>query len=166
MRLPIATGIIVLAAGMLQACQTAQSGKAATELAAGQAPQPSAATAQAEQTARLRAQARAYAERLNQGRCATSPEAASFDAAFNAAEKNLPGVRAGDDVTGVPGAQLGLETERTLAEARLDVGDAARIGGCADVASAQYRTVIRMFSGPAYAPYRRRAETGLSALQL
>jgi hypothetical protein len=166
MRLPIATGIIVLVMSVLQACQSAQSGKTSTEAASGQAAQRSASTAQAEQAARLREQARAYAERLNQGRCATSPEAASFDAAFNAAEKSLPTLRARDDVTGVPDAQLAIETERTLAEARLDVGDAARIGGCSEIANAQYRIVIRSFPGPAHASYRRRAEMGLSALQL
>jgi hypothetical protein len=166
MRLPIATGIIVLVAGVLQACQSAQSGKANTEAASGEAAQRSAATARAEQTARLREQARAYAERLNQGRCATSPEAASFDAAFNAAEKSLPTLKTADGVTGIPDTQLAIETERALAEARLDVGDAARIGGCSEIANAQYRIVIRAFREPAHAPYRRRAEMGLSALQL
>jgi hypothetical protein len=165
MRLPVATGIVVLAAGLLQACQSVQSGKT-TEVASARAVQVNAVPSQVQQAARLKEQARAYAERLNQGRCAASPEATSFDAAFSAIERDLPALKTGEAVAGLPDAQLASDVERTLAEARLDVGDAARIGGCPDIANTQYRTVIRSFSGAAYAPYRRRAEIGLSALQL
>jgi hypothetical protein len=165
MRLPVATGIIVLAAGLLQACQSAQSGRTGTDVAARQAVQASAATPQVEPAARLREQARLYAERLNQGRCTTGPEAAAFDAAFNAVETGRPAFTPGGG-TGARDAELAFEAERALAEARLDIGDAARTGGCADIANAQYRIVIRSFPGPANAPYRRRAEIGLSALQL
>ena len=165
MRLPIATGIIVLVAGMLQACQSVQSGGTSAEIVSSQAAQASAAPAQVQQTTRLRDQARAYAARLNQGRCATSPEAASFDATSNALERDLPALKAGD-IGGAADAQLPGDVERTLAEARLDVGDAARTGGCPDVANAQYRTVLRSFPGAVHAAFRRRAEMGLSALQL
>ena len=165
MRLPIATGIVVLVAGTLQACQSVQSRTASTEVASGQAAQASAVPVQVQQTTRLREQARVYAARLNQGRCSTSPEAASFDATSNVLERDLPALRAGN-IGGAPDTQLAGDVERALAEARLDVGDAARTGGCADVASIQYRTVLRFFPGAEHAPYRRRAETGLSALQL
>ncbi|HEX2726275.1 MAG TPA: hypothetical protein VHN20_10685 [Beijerinckiaceae bacterium] len=167
MRLPIATGIIVLVAGLLQACQSAQSGKTSTEIASAQAAQPSAAPVQIQHTSRLREQARAYAERLNQGRCAAGAEAASFDATSNALEKDLPALKAGEAaVMGASDARLAGEVERALAEARLDIGDAARTGGCADIANVQYRMVLRSFPGAAHAGYRRRAEMGLSGLQL
>jgi hypothetical protein len=166
MRVPIATGIIVLVAGLLQACQSAQSGKTRTEITSAQAAQASAAPTQTQRTSHLREQARAYAERLNQGRCAAGAEAASFDATSNALEKDLPALKAGEAVTGTPDTQLAGEVERALAEARLDVGDAARTGGCPDIANVQYRTVLRSFPGAAHAGYRRRAEMGLSGLQL
>jgi hypothetical protein len=53
-----------------------------------------------------------------------------------------------------------------IAEARLDIADAARIGGCPEIADSQYRLVIRSFPGRAYVEIRRRAELGLSAMQL
>jgi hypothetical protein len=165
MRLPIATGILVLATGMLQACQSVQSGTTSAKIASGEAAQASAVPAPIDQTNRLREQARVYAARLNQGRCATSPEGTSFDTTSNALERDLPALKAGG-IGGAPDPELAGEVERTLAESRLDVGDAARTGGCPDVANTQYRIVLRAFPGAAHAAYRRRAEMGLSALQL
>ena len=60
----------------------------------------------------------------------------------------------------------GSVAPQLIAEARLDIADAARIGGCPEIAGPQYRLVIRSFPGPAYLQIRRRAELGLSAMQL
>jgi hypothetical protein len=155
--------VTVVVACVLQACQSADSGKPTAQVARAAVVERNAATTHAQQNARLKEQARAYAARLNQGRCATSEEAMLFDVASQESETSL---RTTIDPTGVPDAQLAAEAEQALAEARLDVGDAARIGGCSDIANAQYRIVLRSFPGPANVAYRRRAELGLSAMQL
>lgn len=106
---------------------------------------------------RLKTQARAYAERLNQGRCGMDRERTEFDNALTAVESSL--AAAAD-------TQIASEAERVVAEARLDVADAARNGGCSEIANAQYKTIVRTFRGPAFAKYRNQAEIGLSAMQL
>jgi hypothetical protein len=146
----------VLAVGLLQGCQIANSGKPdeVTETAVI-APSPGAAVAQGMTSVRERA--RAYAARLNVGRCDGGPERGSFEAAeaeLSQLSKSGVGTPAPED----PGS--------VLAQARIDVADAARNGGCADIATAQYKTVLRSFPGPAYARFRQQAELGLSALQL
>jgi hypothetical protein len=63
----------------------------------------------------------------------------------------------------MPGSGTSAEMATTLAEARLQVGDAASAAGCLDIANAQYKAVLRSASGPGSASYRQRAELGLSA---
>jgi hypothetical protein len=146
----------VLAMGLLQGCQIASSGKpdevADTAVAA---PGPEAAVAQG--TTSVRERARAYAARLDAGRCDGGPERRSFEAA----EAELSQLSKSGD-----GTQATEDPASVLAQARIDVADAARNGGCADIATAQYKTVLRSFPGPAYARFRQQAELGLSALQL
>jgi hypothetical protein len=138
-------GVLALASAMLPACQSADAGRSGVAVA--QSAEPDAAF-QGESARRLKEQARAYAERLNRGRCETSPLVTE------------DGLAALDD------ALSAEDGRRELAEARLEIADAARIGGCSDIANAQYRTVLRSFPGAAYEVYRRRAEFGLSAMQL
>jgi hypothetical protein len=163
MRSVICVSAAALLACTLQSCQAVE--KASSNIAA--APNPDRSVIESEQNLRLRNQARAYAERLDQGRCDRGREKTEFENALTAVESNLPALRqaeAGPLV--IDDAQLAAKTEQVLAEARLDVADAARTGGCSDIASSQYQAVVRAFRGPTFAKYRQRAEIGLSALQL
>ena len=163
MRSMIAVGMTVLAC-TLQGCQMERE---TPIIAAAPSPESIVIASQSERTMRLRKQARAYAERLDQGRCAPGRERADFDDALSAVESNLPALRNAESASPViHDAQLASDAEQVLAEVRLDVADAARTGGCSDIANSQYQVIVRTFRGPAFARYRQRAEMGLSAMQL
>jgi hypothetical protein len=165
MRPVISVGLAALLACTLQSCQAVE--KANSDIAAAPNPERGVVTSRSEQNLRLRTQARAYAERLDRGRCDMGREKADFENALIAVESSVPALRnAGTGSPVVDDAQLAAETEQALAEARLDVADAARTGGCSEIASSQYQAVVRAFRGPTFAKYRQRAEIGLSALQL
>ena len=153
MRWLTVASLIVLVGCLLQACQSGDLGKP-NDVAQTRVTEPN-------RVIPLREEARAYATRLNQGRCEAPQERASFEAALHAAERSLSNSAQASD-----GTQSEEETRRALAKARLEIGDAARNGGCPDIASAQYTTLIRSFPGAAYAQFRHEAEIGLSALQL
>jgi hypothetical protein len=127
-------------------------------------PEIVASQIQHEQRPALKEQARAYAARLRRDGCVKSPEGAMFEAAARTAERELAGLGQSQPGTGLPPGSTG-ETATTLAEARLEVGDAASASGCLDIANVQYKAVIRS-PGTVQASYRQRAELGLSASQL
>jgi hypothetical protein len=163
MRSMIAVGMTVLVC-TIQGCQRERE---TPIIAAAPSPESIVVASQSERTMRLRKQARAYAERLDQGRCAPGRERAEFDDALSAVESNLPALRNAETASPViHDAQLASDAEQVLAEVRLDVADAARTGGCSDIANSQYQVIVRTFRGPAFARYRQRAEMGLSAMQL
>ena len=158
MRSVIAVGAVALLA--LQSCQTPERTGTLVEIAQGGR---SAAPSPPDPALRLRTEARAYAERLNQGRCNT-PERREFDTTLSTVESILPVANAGavpDAGNAAPANQV-----EVVAEARLDVADAARHGGCPEIANLHYHAVIRASRGPAFARFRQRAELGLSAMQL
>jgi len=164
MRSMMAVCMTVLMACVMQGCRTERE---TPTIAAAPSPESIVIASQSERTIRLRRQARAYAERLDQGRCAPGRERAEFDDALSAVESNLPALRnAGAASPLIHDAGLASDAEQVLAEARLDVADAARTGGCSDIANSQYQIIVRTFRGPAFAKYRQRAEMGLSAMQL
>ena len=146
----------LLAVGLLPGCQVALSGKP-DEVAQSPVVTPSPVAPLEGSTTRLREQARTYAARLDRGRCDGGPERESFEAA----EAELSQLGKSSD-----GTQVADDPARVLARARIEIADAARNGGCADIATTQYKTVLRSFPGPAYAHFRQQAELGLSALQL
>ena len=164
MRFFTAIGGAVLLASLLQGCQSTDYQTAYASAAAAPARDMRAIQVPAEQKADLRDQARAYAARLNRDGCVKSPEGATFEAASVDFERDLAALKRGDtQPADMPGSGTAAETATTLAEARLQVGDAASASGCLDIADAQYKAVLRSVSGPAYASYRQRAELGLSA---
>jgi hypothetical protein len=165
MRSVITAGLTALLACTLQCCQAVE--KTNSDIAVAAHPDRSVATTQSERNLRLRNQARTYASRLDQGRCDLARERSEFETALTAVESHLPALRNADAGTPVINdAQLAAEAEQALAEARLDVADAARTGGCSDIANSHYKAVVHAFRGPTFAKYRQRAEMGLSALQL
>jgi hypothetical protein len=164
MRVFTATSGAVLLASLLQGCQSTDYQMAYASAAEAPARDMRTIQVAAEQKVGLRDQARAYAARLNRDGCVKSPEGATFEAASADFERNLAALKRGDNqLAGMPNSGTAAETATTLAEARLQVGDAASASGCLDVANTQYKAVLRSVSGPAYASYRQRAELGLSA---
>ena len=164
MRLLIAIGGTVLLSSMLQGCQSADYGMVQSGGGKTFNPEIVASQIQSEQRPALKDQARAYAARLKRDGCIKSPEGATFEAAAGTIEKELAGFGQNQPSTGlVPGSAP--ETVTTLAEARLEVGDAASASGCLDIANVQYKAVIRS-PGAVHASYKQRAELGLSASQL
>ena len=165
MRSVISSVITTLLACTLQCCQAVE--KTNSNIAVGPDTGRSLAISQSERNLRLRDQARAYAGRLDQGRCDMGRERTEFENALSAVESDLPALRnAATGASVIDDARLVGDAEQVLAEARLDVADAARNGGCSDIANAQYKAVVRAFRGPTFAKYRQRAEMGLSAMQL
>ncbi len=152
----LATVSAALAVGLLQGCQIANSGKP-DEVTQSPVTAPDSGAAVAQGTTSVRERARAYAARLDVGRCDGGQERGSFEAA----EAELSQLTRSGDAT-----LASDDPARVLAQARIEIADAARNGGCAEIATAQYKTVIRSFPGPAYARFRQQAELGLSALQL
>jgi hypothetical protein len=164
MRLFTAAGGAMLLASMLQGCQATDYQAAYASMTTTPPPDVAAPQVAAEQKVDLRGQARAYVARLKRDGCIKSPEGASFEAASSTLESDLAALKRGDNQpAGMPGSTASAETATTLAEARLQVGDAASASGCLDVANAQYKAVLRAASGPGSASYRQRAELGLSA---
>jgi hypothetical protein len=165
MRSIIRVSTTVLLACVLQCCQPAD--KANFEFAASPGPVAGVITPQSDPIMRLRSGARAYVEHLNQGRCETGRERTEFDRAISGAEATLAFPRSAE--TGSLGGDRGqasAEAEQAVAQVRLDVADAARNGGCSDIADVHYKAIVRDFRGPAFTQFRNRAEIGLSAMQL
>ena len=162
MRAVIAVSVTALLGCTLQSCQKSE--KADALIGVAQAGQ-SAAPSPSEPALRLKSQARAYAERLSQGHCGT-PERMEFDKALLVVEGNLPVLRNNENAPTPGNAAIAGQAEEVVAETRLDVADAARTGGCPEIANAHYKAVVRAFRGPAFARYWQRAELGLSAMQL
>jgi hypothetical protein len=164
MRFFTATSGAVLLASLLQGCQSTDYQMAYASAAETPARDMRGSQVAAEQKVGLRDQARAYAARLNRDGCIKSPEGAMFEAASADFERNLAALKRGDNQpAGMPASGTAADTATTLAEARLQVGDAASAAGCLEIANTQYKAVLRSVSGPAYASYRQRAEIGLSA---
>jgi hypothetical protein len=164
MRLFTAIGRAMLLASILLGCQSTDYQVAYASMPKAPPPDNGASQAPLEQKADLRDQARAYATRLKRDGCIKTPEAASFEAASASLERNLAVVKkAGSQPAEMPASAAAPESAQALAEARLQVGDAASASGCLDIANAQYKAVLRSVSGPGSASYRQRAELGLSA---
>ncbi len=166
MRLVIALGGTVLLGSTLQGCQSMDS-KMARDVDRQTFPDIASSQTQTEQRPDLKAQAHVYAARLKRDGCVKSREGTLFEAASESVERELAALKQADNqLAKLPGRSPVAEMATTLAEARLEVGDAASASGCLDIANAQYRAVIRAFPGTVYASYRQRAELGLSASQL
>lgn len=149
----------------LQACQSSQYQETVSNINELSNAELDVMKSEKEATARIRSTARDYVTHIRKYGCGSSIEGMFFDISANSAERNLPlSQKYLVSPVSIHTAQRTdsfISYAHAFAEARLAVGDAAVEKGCLALAAQQYRSVIRILSGPAYAGYRQRAEIGL-----